>query len=343
MLASFQLGPAGYSENKGIEFCRQILGKLADLPGVQSATVADFSPLSFSIHTERYVQPEGYMPRLHESMEMDRARIGPNYLRTLGTALVAGREFTFHDVEGSQPVAMVNEEFARRYWPGQDPLGREIQSHGQRLAVVGVVRNAKYRLLNYSPAPCIFLPVFQDYDDTLTVHVRVAGDPQAFGPTLERTIQELNSELPVFQLLPLGRSIQMGSVFQRVAAIFAGALGLLALTLASVGVYGVIAYTTRQRTHEIGIRMALGARRGHVLILVLRQGLLLTAVGLAIGLGLAYAVTPLLRSTLYGVAATDSATYTCVAGLLCVVALVACYIPARRATKVEPVVALRYQ
>jgi ABC-type antimicrobial peptide transport system permease subunit len=171
----------------------------------------------------------------------------------------------------------------------------------------------------------------------------VAGDPEAFGPTLERSIQELNSELPVIQLLPLSRSIQTGSIFQRVAATFAGALGLLALTLASVGIYGVVAYTTRQRTHEIGIRMALGARRGHVLILVLRQGLLLTAVGLAIGFGLAYAVTPLLRSKLYGVAATDSATYTCVAGLLCAVALIACYIPARRATKVEPVVALRYQ
>jgi predicted permease len=343
MLASFQLGPAGYSEEKGMEFCRQLLGKLAGLPGVQSATVADFSPLSFTIHTERYVQPDGYNPRPHESMEMDLARVGPNYLRTLGTALVAGREFTFHDVAGSQPVAMVNEEFAARYWPGQDPLGRRLDLGHRQVTVVGVVRNAKYRLLNYSPAPCIFLPVFQEYEDALTAQVRVAGDPQAFGPTLERSIQELNPDLPVFQLLPLSRSIQMGSVFQRVAATFAGALGLLALTLASVGIYGVIAYTTRQRTHEIGIRMALGARRGHVLTLVLRQGLLLTAVGLAIGFGLAYAVTPLLRSTLYGVAATDSATYTCVAGLLCAVALIACYIPARRATKVEPIVALRYQ
>jgi predicted permease len=276
-------------------------------------------------------------------MEMDLARVGPDYLRTVGTPLVAGREFTFHDVAGSQPVAMVNEEFAVRYWPGEDPLGREIRLPDRSLTVVGIVRNAKYRLLTYRPAPCIFLPVFQDYDDALTVHVRVAGDPQAFGATLERSIHGLNSDLPVFQLLPLSRSMQMGSVFQRVAATFAGALGLLALILASVGIYGVVAYTTRQRTHEIGIRIALGARRGHVLMLVLRQGLLLTAVGLAMGFGLAYAVTPLLRSTLYGVAATDSATYTCVAGLLCAVALIACYIPANRATKVEPILALRHE
>jgi predicted permease len=343
MLSSFQLGPAGYSEGKGIEFCRQLLGKVAGLPGVQSATVADFSPLSFTIHTERSVQPDGYNPRPHESMEMDLARVGPDYLRTLGTALVAGREFTFHDVEGSQLVAMVNEEFAARYWPSEDPLGRKILVRGRSLMVVGVVRNAKYRLLTYGAAPCIYLPVFQDYDDALTVHVRVAGDPQALGATLERTIHGLNSDLPVFQLLPLSRSMQMGSVFQRVAATFAGALGFLALTLASVGIYGVVAYTTRQRTHEIGIRMALGARRGHVLILVLRQGLFMTAAGLAMGFGLAYAVTPLLRSTLYGVAATDSTTYTCAAGLLCAVAFIACYIPANRATKVEPVLALRHE
>ena len=343
MLASFELGSAGYSDKKGIEFSQQLLGKLTGLPGVQSATVADFSPLNFSIHTQRDVQPDGYNPRPNESMEMDLARIGPDYLHTIGTALVAGREFTFHDVQDSQPVAMVNEEFAARYWRGEDPLGRKIQLGNRSLAVVGVVRNAKYRLISYGPAPCIFLPVFQNYSEPLTVHVRVAGDPQAFGPTLERSIHELNADLAVFQLLPLSRSIQMGSVFQRVAATFAGVLGLLALTLASVGIYGVVAYSTRQRTHEIGIRMALGAKRAHVLMLVLRQGLLLTVAGLALGFGLAYAVAPLLRNSLYGVAATDIGTFAGVAVLLCAVALIACYIPANRATKVEPVLALRHE
>jgi ABC-type antimicrobial peptide transport system permease subunit len=141
----------------------------------------------------------------------------------------------------------------------------------------------------------------------------------------------------------MSKSIRMGSIFQRVAAAFASALGLLALTLASVGIYGVVAYTTRQRTREIGVRMALGARRYHVLMLVLQQGFLLTLTGLVIGLGLAWALTPLLRNQLYDVAATDVATYAGVGALLCVVALLACYIPARRATKVEPVVALHYE
>jgi len=343
MLASFALGPAGYSQAKGVEFCRQLLGRLAELPGVQSATVADFSPFSFTLHTERYAQPEGYLPRLHESMEMDRARVGPNYLRTLGTALVAGREFTFHDAVGSEPVAMVNEEFVARYWPGDDPLARKIQLRGRWLRVVGVVRNAKYRLLNYSPAPCIFLPVFQDYDDALTVHVRVAGDPHAFGPTLERSIHQLNSDLPVFQLIPLSTSIRMGSIFQRIGATFAGVLGLLALTLASVGIYGVIAYTTRQRTHEIAIRMAAGAQRGDIFRLVLGRGLVLTLTGLAVGVVASLALTRYLQSVLFGVAPTDPLTYVAVALLLCLVSLVACYIPARRATKVDPMWALRYQ
>ncbi len=177
----------------------------------------------------------------------------------------------------------------------------------------------------------------------MIIHVRVAGDPQAFAPALDKSIHELNADLPVFQLMPLNSSIRMGSIFERVAATFVGAFGLVALALAAVGIYGVVAYATRQRTHEIGIRMALGARRGHVLFLILPQGLRLTIAGLALGFGLAVGLTPLLRSALYGVAATDLVTYAFVGSMLCLVALVACYIPARRATKVEPMMALRYE
>jgi len=342
MLASYELAPAGYSEEQGIEFSRQLLDRLAALPGVQSVTAADFSPLSFTIHSDS-VLPEGYLPRPHEDMEIDRAVVGPDYLRTLGTTLVAGRDFSIHDGAMSQPVAMVNEEFVARYWPGLDPLGRRVAEGGTWFKVVGVVHNGKYRRLTYSPTPCIFLSLFQAYNEPVILHVRVAGDPQAFAPTLEKSIHELNADLPVFQVMPLNASMRMGSIFERVATTFVGVFGLLALALASVGIYGVVAYTTRQRTHEIGVRMALGARRGHVLLLILRQGLGLTLAGLAIGFGLAFGLTPLLRSSLYGVAATDLATYSFVGATLCLVALVACYIPARRATKVEPVMALRYE
>jgi len=195
----------------------------------------------------------------------------------------------------------------------------------------------------YNPAPCVFLPLFQEYNEPVIIHVQVAGDPQSFAPALEKSIHELNADLPVFQLMPLNSSIRMGNIFERVAATFVGVFGLVALALSAVGIYGLVAYTTRQRTHEIGVRMALGARRGHVLLLILRQGLLLTLSGLGIGFVLASGFTPLLRSALYGVAATDLVTYAGVGATLCLVALVACYIPARRATKIEPTVALRYE
>jgi predicted permease len=342
LLASYELGPAGYSEAQGIAFHRQLLSKLEALPGVESVTLADFSPLSFTIHTD-YVHPDGYVPQPHESMEINRAVVGPNYFRTMRTPLLAGREFTEQDGEKAQPVAVVNREFADRYWPGQDAVGKRISVYGQWFTVVGVARNGKYRRLVYAPEPVIFLPLFQDYYDLVIIHARVSGDPQAYAAAVERTVHGLNADLPVFGVTTLESSMRLGSIFERLAGTFAGAFGLLALILAAVGIYGVIAYTTRQRTHEIAIRIALGARRADVFWLVLGQGLLLTLTGLAAGIAVSLALTRYLKSVLFGVTASDVLTYAAVALLLCLVSLVACYIPARRATKVDPMVALRHE
>jgi len=342
LLASYELGPAGYSEAQGIAFHRQLLSKLEALPGVESVTLADFSPLSFTIHTD-YVHPDGYVPQPHESMEINRAVVGPNYFRTMRTPLLAGRDFTEQDSEKSQPVAIVNQEFADRYWPGQDAVGKRISVYGQWFTVVGVARNGKYRRLVYAPEPVIFLPLFQDYYDLVMIHARVSGDPQAYAAAAERTVHELNADLPVFGVTTLKSSMQLGSIFERLAGTFAGAFGLLALILAAVGIYGVIAYTTRQRTREIAIRIALGAERVDVLRLVLGQGLVLTLPGSAAGIAVSLALTRYLKSVLFAVTATDLLTYAAVALLLCLVSLVACYIPARRATKVDPMAALRHE
>jgi len=342
LLESFELRPSGYSRVQGIEFDRQLLAKIEALPGVESVTLADFSPLSFSIHSED-VQVEGYVPRLHESMEIDWARVGPNYFRTLRTPLVAGRDFTLQDNAKSQLVAIVNEEFVVRYWPGQDAIGKRIQLYDRWRTVVGVARNAKYRRVIYNAEPCFFVPWYQDYPpfDAITVHARVSGEPMAFAPPVERAIHDLNPDLPIFSVTSLRDSMQMGSLFERIAVTFASSFGLLALALAAVGVYGVVAYATRQRTHEIGIRMALGAERTDVLRLVLGHGLRMTVTGLGVGVAVSLAATRFLRTQLLGVAPADLLTYVSVALVLSLVALTACYIPARRATKVEPTEALR--
>jgi putative ABC transport system permease protein len=342
LIASYDLEPAGYSEAQGNAFDRQLLAKLNAIPGVESATLADFSPLNFTIHTD-YVNPEGYVPQPHESMEVDRGVVGPNYFHTMRTALLEGRDFTDQDNENSQPVMIVNQEFVDRYWPHQDALGKRVKLWGQWLTVVGVAQNAKYRRVLYNPAPGVFLPLFQDYYDYVFIHARVSGDPKAFALPVENSVHELNPDLPVFDVMPLRKSMELGNVFERLAGTFVGSFGLLALVLAAVGIYGVVAYTTRLRTREIGIRIALGARRGDVFRLVLSQGIRLTCLGLAIGLAASLAVTRVLRSELLGVTPTDFWTYASVSLLLCAVSLAACYIPARRATKVNPMVALRFE
>jgi predicted permease len=339
-LTSFDLDPMGYSKVKGIEFDRQLLTRIRALPGVQSATLGDFSPLSFTIHSD-FVQPEGYVPHLHESMEVDRGIVGTGYLQTLRTALLTGRDFTDQDNDSAPPVAIVNQALMNRYWPGQSAIGKRIQVAGGWCTVVGVAANGKYRRLVYDAAPLVLMPLAQRYESEVILHVRTAGEPQAIASAVDGTIHDLNSDLPLFNATTLKANMQMGNVFERIEVAFAGSFGLLALILAAVGIYGVVAYTTKQRTHEIGIRIALGAAKTDVFRQVLGQGLRLTLAGLAVGLAVSLVLTRFLRGLLFGVGATDWLTYASVAAVLCVVALAACYAPARRAASIEPMQALR--
>jgi putative ABC transport system permease protein len=336
-----------------LKFGRDLLRKLEAIPGVESATLADFSPLNFTIHTD-YIEPEGYVPQPHESMEITRGIVGPKYFSMMKTALISGRDFTDADAPGGQLVAIVNQAFVDRFWPGQDALGKRLRNLGRWYTVVGVARNAKYRRIIYAPEPVFYVPLFQDDRSPVIVHVRVLGDPRAFTLRVEEAIHEVDAgsprdarfgsiSSPVFDVTTLETSMQLGSIFERIAATLAGSFGFLALALAAVGIYGVVAYATRQRTREIAIRLALGAKRGDVLRLVLGQGLRLTLTGLGIGLAVSVALTRFLRGQLFGITTTDPLTYAGVGALLCLVALVACYIPARRATKVDPYVALRYE
>jgi predicted permease len=339
-LASFDLDPFGYSDAKEIEFERDVLDRVRALPGVRYTALADFSPLSYSLHS-RGVLPEGYVPQPHESVEVDRGDVSTDYLKTLRTSLISGREFTAADNFNSALVAMVNQALVDRYWPGQNPIGKHVQDGSRTYTVVGVVANAKYRRLVREPAPLILFPLGQRRDGDVILHVRVNGDPAAYAPAIERAIHSLNPDLPLYGVTTLEHNMWIGNIFERLAVVFAGAFGLVAMLLAAVGIYGVVSYTTRQRTHEIGIRMALGAGRADVFRQTLRQGLRLTLIGLAAGVIASLACTRFLRGMLYGVAATDWLTFSAVAAALALVALAACLMPAWRASSVDPMQALR--
>jgi len=344
LIATYDLFTAGYSEASGTEFDRQLAAKLEAQPGIQSVALTNRVPLGFGGGSTS-VRPEGYVSQSDESMETEDAIITPNYFRTLQIPIVEGRDFTLQDSAKSQRVTIVNEEFVNRYWPKQDAIGKRLYSDLPKewLTVVGVARNNKVNWLNEKPTPFVYLPLYQMYTPSMIINARVIGDPLTFAKTIENTVHELNSDLAVFDVTTLELRNQFASFGQRVAGAFVGAFGLLALVLAAVGIYGVTAYSTRQRTHEIGIRIALGAAKHDVLRLVLGHGLRLTLGGVGLGLTLSFVLTRFLGSLLLGVTSTDALTFSSVAMLLCAVALLACFLPARRAMRVDPIVALRYE
>jgi predicted permease len=344
LIATYDLFTGGYSEASGVEFDRQLVAKLEAQPGIQSVALSSRVPLGFGGGSTA-VNPEGYVSQANESMETQVAIVTPNYFQTLQIPLVKGRDFTPQDTKSSQRVVIVSETFVNRYWPNQEALGKQLNSDltHEWFTVVGVARDSKVNGLNEKPAPFLYLPQYQVYRATMIVLARTNGDPLAAGKTVEKTIHELSADLVVFDITSLELREQIASFGQRVAGTFVGAFGLLALVLAAVGIYGVTSYTTRQRTHEIGIRMTLGASKRDVMRMVLGHGLRLTLIGVVLGLAASFALTRFLTSLLLGVTSTDALTFSSVALLLCAVALFACFIPARRAMRVDPMVALRYE
>jgi putative ABC transport system permease protein len=344
LMASYDLFGAGYTEPRGIQFDRQLLARLEALPGVQSVMLTNRTPLTFGGGSTS-VKPEGFVPPPNVSMETQVAIVSPKHFATLQLPLEKGRDFTDQDSKESQRVIIVNQTFAERYWPGQEPIGKQVVSDltNESFTVVGIARNAKYNQLNEAPLPFVYLPLYQVYRAGMTINARVSGDPLAFAKAVDQAIHELDADVVVFDVTTLDVRRQLSTIAVRIGGTFVGAFGLLALVLAAIGVYGVTSYTTNQRTHEIGIRLALGASRADVLRLILRRGILLTVLGLVIGLGMSFGVTRFLQSLLLGVSSTDVLTFVAVALLLSAVVLVACVIPARRAMKVDPVQALKYE
>jgi predicted permease len=342
LLAEMRIGMNGYNEDTGRAFYRQLRDRLAALPGVEDAALASWFPLGLNGCKGAFVRVDGYVRPPNENPTYEFVVVSPRYFAAMRIPLRAGREFTEQDDANAPAVAIVNEAFAQRFWPGQDPLGRKFRAAGRDRTIVGVAKQGKYNRLDEATACFFYLPYQQGVPDLdLGVCVRVAGDPEGFARTLRQTVRDLDPGVELVRVRPLTTYIQAVFFTQRMASLLLAGLGAVALVLAAMGVYAVMAYAVSQRTQEFGVRMALGADARDVRWHVIRQGLGLAALGVAAGLGLAAGVTRLLAGFLYGVSPFDAATFVGVPLLLTLVAAVACYVPAHRATRVNPVEALR--
>jgi len=339
--ASFELGLGGYDQERGRRFVEVVTRRVEALPGVERVAWGDIVAFSdfFSIGGATI---EGYRPAPGERMPFDFTTVGPDYFRTLGVPLASGREFTSSDTPNSPPVVIINEAAARRYWPGRDPVGSHI-SRGRSAVVIGVVRNSRVKKVTDEAKPAIYLPLAQNYSANLTLHVRATTDARSVLPRVRHEVQAIDPSLAVYNVQTL-EALKDGSLYaERLSTMLLTLFGALAIALVAIGLYGMLSYAVAERTREIGIRLALGATRGDLMSMVIRRGLVLTIVGSIAGVAGALAIVRVLRGLLFGVSPTDPQVFVVVPIGLAGVALLACWIPARRATRLNPLAALRHE
>ncbi|HZM91548.1 MAG TPA: ABC transporter permease [Blastocatellia bacterium] len=352
VLMSMDLTIRGYSPAKGQSFYEDLIKRVDALPGVVSSTLAKTVPPNdwsdrLSVFLPGEEPPLDLLrARSDLGIRVDANRIAPNYFRTLGIPILVGREFTDGDRAGAIPVGIINEKLANRLWPGETAVGKLLavpfwDETRPPIQIIGVAGDTKHRSLLADMPMLIYLPELQAYDGRATLVARTNGDPKDLIPAIRDVVAELDKDLNLFAVKTMAEQIDSTLWQQRIAAGLIGVFGLLALGLSAIGIYGVISHSVAQRTREIGIRMALGADARGVRRMILRQGLILAMTGVLVGLAAAFALTRLMSSLLYGVSATDTITYVISSIVLVGVALGACIVPARRATKVDPMIALR--
>jgi predicted permease len=348
-LVSLSLDPGGrgYDAARGQEVYRQVAEEVKRLPGIRRAAFSEL-PVLQNAGFQRTLVIEGLEPAADESLLVRANAVGTEYFETLGIPLRRGRGFAPEDREGSRPVAVINETMARRFWPGQEAVGRRFGFFGQDkdYEVVGIAADARYTAIGEEPQPYVYLPLFQAYPAAATLYARVAGDPAAALAALaamRKRIRALEPSLPLTDAAPVSDALDRALWAPRVAAGLLLLFGLLALVLATMGLYGVISYAVQQGRRDISIRVALGAGRGDVLGLVLRQGMTLVAVGLLLGLAAAALLAPRLPGLLVGVKPGDPAAWAGAAALLALVGLAATWVPARRAAGIDPALVLRQE
>ena len=343
--AEMNLKDYGYSAEQTERFNQQLMERLSASPSVQSAAYADYLPLDTRLLALGYSLDGRQPPPGQESFVLQTFDVGPGYFAAMGTHVLRGREFVERDREGAPAVAIVNQALADELFPGQEPIGRSLfegkPGQGTAYEIVGVVESGKYRSLGEAPRPVVFRSRLQHGGPRSTLVVHARGGAAAALVAIRGAVRDLDPRLSLARLGTLDQHLALALFPARTTGLLLGVFGLVALLLAISGLFGVISYSVSQRTREIGIRMAIGAQRSEVVRMVVRQGMRLAAVGLLLGFGGALAVTRFLRGFLYGVSPIDPVTFVLVPLMLALVALLACLIPARRASRVEPTVALR--
>jgi len=336
----FDTKSVGYDAQRTFTFQDDLVDRLQAVPGVQSAAFSRMTPFTYGVYSSSATTTDGYVTAPGEQPVVEYNEISPGYLTTMGIPIVSGRDFTRADNETSLPVAIVNEAMTAQFWRGQDPVGKRIQVRGRWLQVVGVAKVSKYRTLIETPQPFFYVPLRQSLQGN-SLYIRTSLPPEALGPTLMREVHALDPNLASGEMITMQEEIDRSTAVQSVSVNMLGVFGALALLLAAVGLYGVMSYTVSQSTHELGLRMALGARASDLLKLVMSQGLALTAGGVALGAVVALGATRLLGYLLYKVSPRDPLAFGTAFAVMMVAAVAACFLPAWRAARTDPVRALR--
>jgi putative ABC transport system permease protein len=337
-------GQAGYSRTRAEEIYRQARARVASLPGVNSVSWSSNLPLWNKVANNVLIEGQ-QTGRASEAISTIESTVDLDFFATTRIPLLRGRDFTAGDKEGSLPVAMINDTMAQKYWPGQDPIGKRFRFAGEHFyrQIVGVAKTVDYSSLGESPQPCIYLPLRQNFSGTMVLYVSTHRDPAAIFGAVQRELRQIDPQLPLYDFRTGRKIIDQALWNAKMGVGMLGVFGLLALGLASVGLYGVMAYSVNQRRHEIGVRMALGATSASILRHVLLQGATLVGAGIALGLAASFVVDRGLTALLFGVSPADPLSVAGASLVLAIVAGLACYLPARRAAKVDPMVALRYE
>jgi macrolide transport system ATP-binding/permease protein len=332
---------AGYDAQRALSFQDELLARVKALPGVESAAFARMTPLSYGSFSSAPIAVEGYQPPPEEQPIVQYNEVGPDYFTTMGIPLVSGHEFTRADDEKAALAAVVNETMAAQYWRGRNPIGERVQVKDRWMRVVGVAKDSKYQSVREAPKPFFYVPLRQNFSRGAGLYIRTPLSPETMAAALTREVHALDPGLALFEVITLQEQLDRSTSPQQVAVTLVGVLGVLALLLAAVGLYGVMSYAVSQSTRELGLRMALGAGASNLLKLVLSRGLALTAGGIALGAALALALTRLLGSLLYKVSPRDPLAFGSALVVMTIAALAACFLPAWRATRTDPARALR--